>query len=287
MGYSAVLAILLIDLGRFDRFYHFLIFWNPHSPLFEICWCVLLYTIVLVIESSPSVFERLRWDRALRWVTRAMVPVAIIGVTLSSLHQSTLGTLYLNMPHRLDPLWYSPVLPLLFLTSSVMAGLGLTVFAYSAATRIHGQKPEREVVGGLSTIAGWVTLLYVGMKLLDIAVAGELPAFFAFDRMSILMWIELGMGGILPVALLLVPAIRRHGVSQFFGTGLILLGVFLNRFNATLFAQSLPSSDGYSPHLIEWLIAVGIIAAALLAWYFGVRLMFRFKDHRITKGREK
>ena len=281
MGYTAVLAILLIDLGRFDRFYYFLIFWNPHSPLFEICWCVLLYTIVLVIEVSPPVFERLRWDRASSWVTRAMLPVAIIGVTLSSLHQSTLGTLYLNMPHRLDPLWYSSILPLLFFTSSVMAGLSLAVIAYSVSTRIQGQSPKRDVLGGLSTIAGWVTLLYVGLKLADIVVAGELPALLAFDRMSILMWVELGMGAILPAALLLVPAIRRHRLSQFCGAALILFGVFLNRFNATLFAQSLPSSGGsYSPHIIEWLTAAGIIAGALLAWYFGVRLLFHFRSHR-------
>ncbi len=278
MGYSAVLVILLIDLGRFDRFYNFLIFWNPHSPLFEICWCVLLYTTVLVIEVSPTVFERLKWDRPIRWVARAMLPVAIIGVTLSSLHQSTLGTLYLNMPHRLHALWYSPILPLLFFISSVMAGLSLAIFAYMAAVRIRGQQPDRDVLSGLAKIAGWVTLLYLVLKLGDILLAGELSALFAFDQMSILMWIELGFGAILPVVLLLVPALRGHMASQLCGAGLILFGVFMNRFNATMLAQSPPSGAGtYSPNIIEWLTVLGIIAGAVLAWYFGVRL-FRILD---------
>ena len=104
LGYTAVLALLVLDLGRPDRFYHFMIFWNAHSPLFEICWCILLYTVVLTVEVSPQILEKL----ASREVgaphpSMFIVPVAIAAVTLSSLHQSTLGTLYLNMPHRLMP----------------------------------------------------------------------------------------------------------------------------------------------------------------------------------------
>jgi Ni/Fe-hydrogenase subunit HybB-like protein len=279
MGYSAVLAILLLDLGRFDRFYHFLIFWNPHSPLFEICWCVLLYTTVLMIEVSPSIFERLKWERPIRWVVRAMLPVAIVGVTLSSLHQSTLGTLYLNMPHRLNALWYTPVLPLLFFTSSVMAGLALAIIVYAIAARISDQEPKSDILSGLGKIMGWVTLLYLVLKLGDILVAGELSALFAFDRMSTLMWIELGVCALLPAALLLIPGVRERKSSIYGGAILILLGVLANRFNATLFGQSLPSAGGtYSPSIIEWLTTLGIIAGAIVAWYFGVRLLTMFDE---------
>jgi Ni/Fe-hydrogenase subunit HybB-like protein len=280
MGYSAVLAILLLDLGRFDRFYHFLIFWNPHSPLFEICWCVLLYTTVLVIEVSPSIFERLKRDRPIRWVLRAMLPVAIVGVTLSSLHQSTLGTLYLNMPHRLHALWYTPALPLLFFTSSVMAGLALAIIVYTIAARISGQEPKADILSGLGKIMGWTTLVYLALKLVDILVAGELSALFAFDRTSFLMWVELGIGALLPAALLLLPGMRERKSSIYGSASLIMLGVLANRFNTTLFAQSLPSAAGgtYSPHIIEWLTTFGIIAGVVLAWYFGVRLLTMFDN---------
>jgi Ni/Fe-hydrogenase subunit HybB-like protein len=274
MGYMAVLLILLLDLGRFDRFYHFLIFWNVHSPLFEICWCVLLYTTVLVVEASPFVFERLGWERPLRWVERIMLPVAIAGVTLSSLHQSTLGTLYLNLPHRLHELWYTPLLPLFFFLSSIMAGLSLAIFAYIVCARVRGQKTEPGVVDGLAKGVGWVTGLYVVLKLGDIFASGEIAALFAFDRISLLMWIELGLGAFLPAVLLLTRGLRAHRVGQLGGPALVLMGVLFNRFNATLLVQSPPAATAsYSPHIVEWLTTAGIIAAAALAWYLGVRLL--------------
>jgi Ni/Fe-hydrogenase subunit HybB-like protein len=280
-GYSAVLMILLLDLGRFDRFYNFLRFWNMHSPLFEICWCVLLYTTVLAIEVSPLVFERFGWSKPLNLVNRLMLPVAITGVTLSSLHQSTLGTLYLNMPHRLHELWYTPLLPVLFFTSSVMAGLALTIIAYTAAARIRGNEVRPAIVSGLGRIVGWIAVLYLLLKVGDFVAAGELPALLAFDRMSLLMWIELGLGVLLPALLLLVPALRASW-STYVGAGLILFGVLANRFNATLFGQVLPAgATSYTPHIIEWATTIGIISAALLAWYVGVRLLgiFESKSH--------
>jgi len=132
-GYVAVLLLLVLDLGRPDRFYNFIIFWNVHSPLFEISWCVLLYTTVLVLEVTPFVLEKLHrpvTERVLRLLRAAMPVIAVVGVTLSSLHQSTLGTLYLNMPHRLHALWYTPLLPVLFFVSSIMAGLCLASLTY-------------------------------------------------------------------------------------------------------------------------------------------------------------
>ena len=142
LGYMGVLALLVLDLGRWDRFYHFLLYFNLHSPLFEISWCVLLYSTVLLIEVSPDFLRFLPW----RWPAQAakaiIVPVSIIGVTLSTLHQSTLGTLYLNMPHRLHALWYTPMLPMLFYVSSIMAGLSLGILAYLAACKLRGVKAE-------------------------------------------------------------------------------------------------------------------------------------------------
>jgi Ni/Fe-hydrogenase subunit HybB-like protein len=277
MGYSAVLMILLLDLGRFDRFYHFLLFWNVHSPLFEICWCVLLYTTVLAIEVSPLVFERLGWRKPLQWVNRIMLPVAIAGVTLSSLHQSTLGTLYLNLPHRLAALWYTPLLPLFFFLSSIMAGLSVAILAYALSARIQGQQADPAVMGGLAKGVGLVTCLYVVLKLGDLVMAEELPDLLAFDRLSLLMWLELGLGAIVPAVLLLTAALRRKKSILLVAVGLVMFGVLINRFNATLFAQSaLSPVPNYVPHLIEWLTTAGIIAAAALAWYLGSRLLGMF-----------
>ena len=149
LGYMAVLALLVLDLGRWDRFYHFLLYFNLHSPLFEISWCVLLYSTVLMIEVSPDFLRFLPWKWPARTAAAIIVPVSIIGVTLSTLHQSTLGTLYLNMPYRLHPLWYTPILPILFYVSSIMAGLSLGILAYLAACKLRGVKAEARIGAGL------------------------------------------------------------------------------------------------------------------------------------------
>lgn len=279
MGYTAVLLLLVLDLGRPDRFYNFILYWNLHSPLFEISCCVLLYSTVLMLETAPFLLERLGWHKWVAWFDRSITVIAIIGVTLSSLHQSTLGTLYLNMPHRLDVLWYTPMLPLLFFISSVMAGLSLTMFVYPLASTILGRQVKPEILRGLATGAAWVTLLYLLLKLADLGLRSRLPALLSFDPLSQLLWLEVGLGALVPVILLLVPSGRAQRWSQWLGAGLILFGVLMNRFNATMFAQTPPpGTPPYSPHPVEWLTTFGILAGAALAWYVGVRLLVIFED---------
>jgi Ni/Fe-hydrogenase subunit HybB-like protein len=277
-GYVAVLALLVLDLGRWDRFYNFILYWNVHSPLFEISWCVLLYTTLLVVETSPQVAERLGKPALVKFVHRIAVPLVIVGLTLSTLHQSTLGTLYLNMPHRLHELWYSPILSLLFFVSSIMAGLSLALIGYLVAARVTGAEVKPAIPRGLATGVAWVMLIYVVLKLGDIWLAGEMKAFFAFDRMSWLMWLELGLFAIVPMVLFFTPSLRNRRSVQWVGASLILAGVLLNRFNTTLFAQTPPAGSVYTPHPLEWLSTIGVLAAAVLVWYLGVRYLAIWRE---------
>jgi Ni/Fe-hydrogenase subunit HybB-like protein len=276
LGYVAVLVLLVLDLGRWDRFWSFFINWNVHSPLFEISWCIVLYSTVLVIEASPQLFERLGKERPVRWVYTIVIPLVVAGVMLSSLHQSTLGTLYLNMPYRLDALWYSPILSLLFFVSAVLAGLAVAMLTYPLACRIVGKEVDNGIVTGLARLAAWVALVYTALKLGDIVIAGELPALLAFDRASLLMMLELGVGVILPMVLFFLPALRQERRWQVIGALLILFGVLLNRFNATLFAQIAPPGASYFPHVLEMLSTAGVLAAAALAWVAGIRYLSVF-----------
>jgi Ni/Fe-hydrogenase subunit HybB-like protein len=270
LGYCAVLALLVLDLGRPDRFYNFILFWNIHSPLFEISWCVLLYTTVLMIEVSPCLLERFKRPGLIGWVARIMTPVTILGVTLSTLHQSTLGTLYLNMPHRLDPLWYTPLLPLLFFVSAIMAGLSLGIIVYKGAVRLQSRPENPEIIKGLGYGLVWITLLYLLLKGGEMALAGEMSALLALDAMSRLLLLELVAGAALPMLLWLIPAVRNTQVAQWGIPSLVLAGILLNRFNATMFAQILPPGTVYSPHILEWLSTLGILAGAGLVWGLGV-----------------
>ncbi len=280
-GYVAVLLLLVLDLGRPDRFYNFIIFWNVHSPLFEISWCVLLYTTVLVLEVSPFLLERINRplsQRVLGLSRRIMPAVAVIGVTLSSLHQSTLGTLYLNMPHRLHALWYSPALPVLFFVSSIMAGLSLATLTYAGASSVLRRPAKPAILHGLARLAGWVAVLYLALKLGDLLLSGELALIWSAGAYSFWWWLEMSVGLILPIILLFTPSLRRRPWTPIVAPLLLLFGVMMNRFNATMFGQILPPGASYSPHLLEWLSTIGIIGAAVMAWLLGVRFLAIFDD---------
>jgi Ni/Fe-hydrogenase subunit HybB-like protein len=283
LGYVGVLLLLVLDLGRPDRFYNFLLFWNVHSPLFEISWCVLLYTTVLVIETSPFALEPLKRNKLLMLAFKVLLVVSIIGVTLSSLHQSTLGTLYLNMPHRLHPLWFTPILSVLFFVSSIMSGISVAMLVYMAAARLTGRPIKDEIVTGLGKIVGWVSVLYVLLKVGDLAVAGELPLLFNSGMLSLLMWLELAVFAALPAFLLLVPRLRARRAAQIIAPLLVLSGVLLNRFSATMFAQKLPPGTSYVPSLLEWLSTIGVLAGVALAWYLGVRFLVIFDSRAEAK----
>jgi Ni/Fe-hydrogenase subunit HybB-like protein len=108
LGYSLVVVGLLYDLGRPDRLWHPLVMWNPHSVMFEVAWCVTLYSTVLFLEFIPVVCEKFGWHKPMAWIHKISVPLMILGVLLSTLHQSSLGTLFLIVPEKLYPLWYTP-----------------------------------------------------------------------------------------------------------------------------------------------------------------------------------
>ena len=283
LGYTAVLVLLVLDLGRPDRFYNFMLYWNVHSPLFEVSCCVLLYTVVLVLEVAPDVLNKFGWTKLRRFVLWIMAPVTVLGVTLSTLHQSTLGTLYLNMPHRISPLWWTPVLPILFFTSAVMAGLSMAVIAYRTAVRIHGAPEETKVIQGLMVGIGGVAIAYLFVRLGALVSNGEL---FRLDMTATRTWlvlIEIVMGAVVPALICLVPSLRRRSAMQWLAPLLVLAGVLMNRFSATLFSQTAPIGRGtYVPSMIEWMSTIGILSAAALAWYICVRWLVRFDEHAQT-----
>ncbi len=274
-GYIAVLLLLALDLGRPDRFYHFLFFWNLHSPLFEISWCVLLYTTVLLIEISPDLFARLGWQRLRRWAVTVLPVVCIIGVTLSTLHQSTLGTLYVNMPHRLHALWYTPYMPVLFFVSSVMVGLSIAILAYRMTACIHRRCENLAIPRGLSIGVVGASLLYAVIRFALLAAEDKLALAFDGSPMAFVFWTEMIVSVALPLPLFLWGIVRRRGWIFWVAPTLVALGVGLNRFNATLTAQTPPWVGLYSPHFMEWVSTVGILSGALLAWILAVRFLVR------------
>jgi Ni/Fe-hydrogenase subunit HybB-like protein len=133
LGYMSSVFSLLIDLGHPERIVLPIIYWNAESPLFEVAWCVMLYMTVMVFEFTPAVFERFGLKRAENMVHQLVIPLVIGGTVLSTLHQSSLGSLFLNVPDQLDKLWYTPLLPLFFFMSAVYVGPAVVIVVATMA----------------------------------------------------------------------------------------------------------------------------------------------------------
>ena len=137
-----VVFALMYDLGLPWRIWHPLFMWNPHSVMFEVGWCVSLYTTVLGLEFSPILFERLGWNKPLKIVSAISIPLVLLGVLLSTLHQSSLGSLYLIVPNKLYPLWYSPLLPVYFFISAIGVGCAMVIIESSLSSRVFHRELE-------------------------------------------------------------------------------------------------------------------------------------------------
>ena len=149
MGYLLVILALLFDLGRPDHIWHPLIMWNTHSALFEVAWCVMLYTAVLALEFSPMLLERLKLAKPARIIRGFSVPLVLIGVLLSTLHQSSLGTLFVIVPEKMFGLWYTPMLPILFFMSAIAAGLAMVIVESYLSARAFDRRLEQDLLQDL------------------------------------------------------------------------------------------------------------------------------------------
>ena len=162
LGYVLVCVALMYDLGRPYRIWHPLVMRNPHSVMFEVAYCVMLYTTVLSLEFSPIVLERFNLQKPLKIVRAALIPLVILGVILSTLHQSSLGTVYLIMPEKLHPLWYTPLLPVFFFVSAIAVGLAMTIFESSMSSKYFGQQLELANPAGVGAGIGRGALRHAG-----------------------------------------------------------------------------------------------------------------------------
>jgi Ni/Fe-hydrogenase subunit HybB-like protein len=271
LGYLAVVGGLLFDLGLPWNIWHMVVYWNPRSPLFEVGWCVMLYLSVLGLEFAPVVLELQRrplLQRVYRVLKRATIPLVILGIMLSTLHQSSLGSLFLIMPHRVHPLWYSPILPILFFVSAVGLGLMMVTAESLASAWLYEREPEDHLLQGLGRAGAVVLGLYAALRLGDVLVRGQGPAVLAGTFESWLFLAELLLSAVGPAVLLGLPRLRRRrpvlAAAAFMAVG----GLVLNRVSVGGLAQITQTGTRYAPSWMEVTVSVGIVAAAALAYFF-------------------
>lgn len=284
LGYTLVILALLVDLGQPWYIWHAIIYWNIHSPLFEVAICVMTYTAVLALEFSPVVFEglsrsnlsvirRFKWHIPLRIIRTIQIPLVIAGIALSTLHQSSLGSMLLMMPETLHPLWYTPILPILFLISAIAVGPAMVMFESTLSSKVFGHKLSLDIMSGLGKVIPYILGLYLLLKLVDLAVAGELGLIFSSGSHSILWWGEIIIGVVLPIILFSRPSIRQSGTKLFWCAVLVVIGLVLNRFNVSMLALAIRPGYTYFPHWMEFAVSAGLVADALLVTWLANRLL--------------
>lgn len=304
IGYSVAVLMLLLDIGRPDRFWHGLVFWNIHSPLWEVTMCVALYFTVLVLEVTPllggaQAVQR-RWPRLAARLTRLhhYAPyLAVAGLGLSMLHQSSLGATYGILKAR--PYWYQPGLAVMFMVSAIAGGLALTTLASSLAAKTTPRAViQPALIDRLSQVVGWVLLVYLYMRLWELLSSGytyeparsEAWAILTRGALAANFWGgEIVVGAIMPAILLLSGRLRRYERFRLLALTLVVAGIVTYRWDVNLVGQmvvftQLPHTleavyTTYVPSWVEVVTGVGVLAYGLLAFSLGVRYL-HVVDHR-------
>jgi len=261
LGYVLVSVALVFDLGKPYNIWHPLIMRNPHSVMFEVAYCVMLYTTVLSLEFSPIVLERFKLHTPLKIVKAVLIPLVIGGVILSTLHQSSLGTMYLIMPEKLHPFWYSPLLPVFFFLSAIAVGLAMTIFESSMSAKHFGRQLELPIIKELGRVLLVVLGVIAILRFEDLLHRGVLHLMLKPGYEMYLFWLEISLSLIIPLILLTQKKIRASAGGLYATSVLVVLGFITNRLNVSI--TGLESSAGmhYVPKWTELAITAAIIAA--------------------------
>ncbi len=292
LGYTFVALGVFSDLGRYYNIWHVLLpsYWNPNSVLLEVGLCVLAYVTVLYIEFIPVVIERFKgkvnlpgvlkklnhfFERLLNVLDKTLnkfISVFIIlGVVLSCMHQSSLGTLMAIATTKLHPLWHTPILPLLFLFSAFVVGFAMVIFESLIASRSFHLKPEMKVLSRLARFIPILLIVYFGAKVMDIVNRDTYVYLFDGSIESIMFWIEMVVGIVIPFIILIFEKYRKNPTWLFIGAALVVFGVVLNRINVFITGYTPLYAEGpYIPAWTEIAVTVGFISLIILLYRFFV-----------------
>jgi Ni/Fe-hydrogenase subunit HybB-like protein len=273
LGYLLVITALVFDLGRPWNLWHPLVMWNTDSVMFEVSWCVMLYTTVLALEVSGMFFDKMGWRRALKVQRAFTVPLVAAGVILSTLHQSSLGAFYVIVPGKLHPLWYSTSLPLLFWVSALCAGLGMVLVESRLSSRAFGRQLELPLLREIGRILMACLGVYGVLRLFDLYQQGALGLAFTAGYEAALFQLELLAGVALPFLLLAIPRLRASARGLYAAGLLTVLGFIVHRLNVSITGFEAAQGGRYFPAWSEVAITLMLVALGFAAFRLAVRYL--------------
>ncbi len=286
IGYLLAIAGLMVDLGRPYNVWRPLIHWQHHSVMWEVGICVATYTTVLFIEFLPVILEKVNSYKAVtrklptvplyHWLKKISIVFIILGVVLSTLHQSSLGSLWVLAPTKLSPLWYSLYLPVFFWLSAVAAALTMTIVESTLSSKAFKRGLELSLLADLAKAAVVVLAVYFVARGVDLYLRGAWSLAFEPTLQAAAFWAEMGLGIIIPAILFAIRPLRYKPAVLFSGAAMVVLfGIVLNRLNVNITGLLPYTGNIYVPSWMEIVVTItltsfGVIAFALAAKYLPV-----------------
>lgn len=293
LGYLLVVGGLIVDLGRPYNVWRPLFHWQHHSVLWEVGVCVATYTTVLFIEFLPVILERIN---RFEFITKRLPTVAfynllgkvsivfvILGVVLSTLHQSSLGSLWVLVPEKLSPLWYSLYLPVFFFVSAVGVGLAMTIVESTLSSKAFKRGLELDLLADLAKYAAVVLTIYLAIRAIDLTVRGAWPLAFEPTLQAATFWAEIGLGGLLPITLFAIKPLRYNSKVLFNGALLIVVfGIVLNRLNVSWIGLLPYTGNIYIPSWMEVVVSFTLVSFGVLAFWLAAKYLPVFPEEEHT-----
>ncbi len=274
LGYLAVCAGYAWELGLPWNFWHPLVMWNRSSVLFEVIWCIMLYTTVLALEFSPALIEKLPWKNTrqtlLRWQHRIVTALVLVGVLLSSMHQSFLGGLFIIFKGKEYPLWYSNYQTTLFYLSAIPAGMAMVIIALYLSIRSLNVKLDSRLLGELSQAITPMLVIFGLFRFLDLVRQKATAYMFMAREETFYFWLEITLFIVAPLILFNLERIKSKPIGLYWASCVTVMGFMTHRVNVSVTALERATNTHYIPKWTEMAVTMMLISAAIIAFRWAV-----------------
>jgi Ni/Fe-hydrogenase subunit HybB-like protein len=279
LGYIMEVLALMVDLGRPERIWHMMIYQNFNSNMLVVGLCVMIYLGILAIEFAPTFFDGIKVPKIAALARRFIVPVVIVGVVISTIHQGSLGALLLIQPAKLHPLWWTPMLPILFFLSSIPIGLAMVIVESSLSSRYFRRGLEVHLLEKLATAIPIALGVYLVVRFTQLGISGDFKYLFNSGLMSTLFWLEIVIGCVVPLVIFSFRGSRQSPRILLLTAITLLAGMILNRFNVSWLGIHRLTSVSYTPSLMELSISAAVFSFGILAFGLAARYLPLFEEN--------
>jgi len=280
-GYLLAATAITLDIGLPWNIWHPIFMWQIHSIMWVVAIHVVLYTTTLATESSPMFFEKLGMEKAANFIHKIIVPVVLFGVLLSTLHQSSLGAVYLIAVGKLSPLWYNSQFPWLFLISAVMMGLSMVSFETILSEKFFGHKADISILSGLARGVLITGVIYLAIKLWFLISGPGIAAAFNGSMEANMYLLEMVVSVIGPIVFLSMKKVRENVKSLLFVNAMVISGVLLNRLNVSIFGvyrDQAATGFSYFPSWMEFVVTLAFISFSIVGFKVCVKYLRVFPE---------